>query len=79
MPSTSSFVEPGVLERELDRLDGGVADRPADVLGERQMADADDGHPILDAPEEIAVDGLHWHRSSRDVVSGSTGGRRQEG
>ena len=45
--------EAGVVERELDGLDGGVGDRPADVLGERQMADADDGDPVLDAAEEV--------------------------
>ena len=38
-------LEPGVVERELDGLDRGVGDRPADVLGERQVADADDRPP----------------------------------
>jgi hypothetical protein len=51
-------LEAGVGEGELDRLDGGVGDRPADVLGERQVADADDGDLVLDAAEEVAVDAL---------------------
>ena len=49
-------VEAGVVERELDGLDGGIADRPPDVLGERQMTDADDRHAIPDAGEEVAVE-----------------------
>ena len=51
-------LEAGVVERELDGLDGRVGDRPADVLRERQMPDADDGHAVLDAAEEVAVDGV---------------------
>jgi len=50
--------EAGVVERELDRLDGGVGDGAADVLGERQVADADDRDPVLEAAEEVAVEGV---------------------
>ena len=51
-------LEPRVLERELDGLDRRVGDRPPDVLGERELADADHGHLVLDATEEIAVEAV---------------------
>ena len=68
-------LEPGVVERQLDRLDRGVGDRPADVLGERQVADADDRHLVLDAPEEIAVEAVgHGIRLTRGAVGAQTSG-----
>src|SRR5207237_1107254 len=50
-----------VVEGELDRLDGRVGDRAADVPGEGQVADADDRDPILDAAEEVVARVLHRH------------------
>src|SRR5262249_53603951 len=70
-------LEPGVRECELDGLDCRVADRTSDVLGKRQMADADDGHPVLDAPEEVAVEDVrHGLRLARGRRVAQTGPRR---
>src|SRR6185295_19577661 len=44
------------VQRQLDGLYGRVGDGPADVLGERQVSDADDRDAILDAAEEVRVD-----------------------
>ena len=78
MPSTSSADEAGVVERELDGLDRGVRDRPADVLGERQVADADDRHAILDAAEEIAVDVVESARGARDTADAADKPRQRQ-
>jgi hypothetical protein len=48
-------LEARVLERELDRLDRRVRDRPPDVLGEWQVPDSDDRDPIADPLEKIAL------------------------
>src|SRR5439155_9569639 len=64
-------LETGVVEGELDRLDGGVGDRAADVLREGQVADADDRDAILDAPEEIVPDVGHQRRRLPRVSAGA--------
>ena len=51
-------LQAGVIERQLNRFDGRVGDRPPDVLGEGQVADADDRHLVLNAPKEVTLDGI---------------------
>src|SRR5262249_5677469 len=70
-------LETGVLERELDRLDGGIGDRPPDVPGERQVADAHHGHLVLDAAKQIAVEPVgHDVRLARGLLAIQTSGLR---
>src|SRR5262249_11956962 len=68
-------LETGVLECELDRLDRGIGDRPPDVLGERQVADAHHRHLVLDAAKQIAVEPVgHGIRLTRRPVAAQTNG-----
>ena len=62
-------LQAGVLERELDGFDRRVADGAADVLGEREVPDADDGDAVLDTAEQVGVVGHAW--------PGGTIGRRR--